>query len=77
MDQFTNPPKTPARHIRPDIAEKLKALKKAKAKNVFVMSGVSRNGVIEVLRQMRKVIEAGREAMAGATPSAAHRSARH
>ena len=44
-----------------DIAEKLKALKKAKAKNVFVMSGVSRNGVIEVLRQMRKVIEAGRE----------------
>jgi len=44
-----------------DIAEKLKALKKAKAKNVFVMSGVSRVGVIEVLRQMRKVIEAGRE----------------
>jgi len=44
-----------------DIAEKLKALKKAKAKNVFVMSGVSRNGVTEVLRQMRKVIEAGRE----------------
>jgi len=42
-----------------EIADKLKALKKAGAKNVYVMSGVSRDGVIDVLRQMRKVIEAG------------------
>ena len=42
-----------------DTAEKLAELKAAGAKDVRVMSGVSRDGVVDVLRQMRKVIEAG------------------